>query len=102
MKNQDIIKKINTIVFDKTGTLTAGRPLVKDFICCFDKFKAQQAWKDMDKLMNLLYLAEQNSDHPIAMAIRVSVQSRINKESSQNMKVMRSKNYDGQGIEVEM
>lgn len=103
IKGADIfekIKKINTIVFDKTGTLTSGKPHVKDLISCYDKFKIQNAISNNERLMGLLYLAEVNSEHPVAVAIREAASSKINKSSISEDKVIDSKNIDGEGINV--
>lgn len=77
IKGADIfekIRKIDTIVFDKTGTLTAGKPIVKIITSCHDHFKIKEANPDKNKLLNLLYLSELNSSHPVALALRQKVQ----------------------------
>lgn len=76
IKGADVLEKIlkiNTIVFDKTGTLTSGKPLVKDIISCHEYFKISDAEPDLNKLLQLLFMAELNSEHPIALAIRTTV-----------------------------
>lgn len=52
--------KIDTIVLDKTGTLTEGIPVVTDS-CWLSDPKALY--------LNILYTAEQKSEHPLASAI---------------------------------
>jgi P-type Cu2+ transporter len=72
IKGADVLEKIqniNTIVFDKTGTLTSGKPLVRDLINCAEKFNLQNAIRDNSELYKLAYLAENSSEHPIAIAI---------------------------------
>lgn len=105
IKGADIfekIQKITTVVFDKTGTLTSGKPHVKDIISCHDKFKIQKAISDNDRLLRLLYLAELNSEHPVAAAIRESVGSKIgNPHDSQHI-VVDFQNIDGEGISVQV
>lgn len=53
--------KLDVIVFDKTGTLTMGQPKVIDVI--------PAAGVSEDDLLTLASTVEQNSDHPIALAI---------------------------------
>lgn len=54
--------KINTICFDKTGTLTKGDLEVQSLFYIDEK--------DKDELVKLCLLAEYNSTHPIANAIK--------------------------------
>ncbi|GLQ56619.1 heavy metal translocating P-type ATPase [Devosia nitrariae] len=54
--------KLNVIVFDKTGTLTMGQPKVIDVV--------PAAGISKDHLLALAAAVEENSDHPIALAIR--------------------------------
>jgi Cu+-exporting ATPase len=56
--------KLNTIVLDKTGTLTEGKPKVTDFVTTFG---SQQ--KNELKLLRLVGLVEQQSEHPLAEAV---------------------------------
>ncbi len=53
--------KLHTIVFDKTGTLTAGKPEVTDFVTTHSKNEL--------KLLRLVALVEQQSEHPLAEAV---------------------------------
>lgn len=53
--------KLDVIVFDKTGTLTMGQPKVIDVI--------PASGVSNDELLVLAATVEQNSDHPIAIAI---------------------------------
>ena len=54
--------KLDVIVFDKTGTLTMGQPKVIDIV--------PAPGVGEDELLALAAAIEQNSDHPIALAIR--------------------------------
>lgn len=57
----ELLKKVNVIVLDKTGTITEGKPEVIDI-----------KWLkgDYDALLsNLIFSAEQQSEHPLAEAI---------------------------------
>lgn len=72
IKGGDILEKINgitTIVFDKTGTLTSGTPQVKELILIKEQFKVQEASDNVNLLYYLLYVAENQSEHPLAKAI---------------------------------
>ncbi|PSO48521.1 MAG: copper-translocating P-type ATPase [Cyanobacteria bacterium SW_9_44_58] len=55
--------KLNTIVLDKTGTLTEGKPKVTDFVTTFGS-----QHKNELKLLRLMALVEQQSEHPLAQA----------------------------------
>lgn len=64
IKNIEVLEKIphlTTIVFDKTGTLTIGKPTVTD-IYVTNGFNEKE-------LLSLAYMAEKNSEHPLAQAI---------------------------------
>ena len=52
--------KVDTIVLDKTGTLTEGVPVVTDSYWISD---------DNTRYLDILYTAEQKSEHPLASAI---------------------------------
>jgi len=54
--------KLDVIVFDKTGTLTMGQPKVIDIV--------PAPGVGEDELLALAAAIEQNSDHPIALAMR--------------------------------
>lgn len=60
------MKRVNTVVFDKTGTLTKGRPSVTQMV---------RMGRDADRLMPLLYRAEQMSEHPLAEAVVKYIES---------------------------
>lgn len=108
LKGADIFEKIikiNTIVFDKTGTLTSGKPHVKDIISCADHFKLEGAIKDQTRLLSLLFQAELNSEHPLAVAIRESILKKLNNvapHTTGDSRIIDFKNIDGEGIEVQV
>ena len=56
------VGKVTTVVLDKTGTLTQGKPVVTDVIALADM--------PSDAVLRLAAVAEQGSEHPIALAIR--------------------------------
>jgi len=56
--------KLNTIVLDKTGTLTKGKPSVTDFVTTFGTANQNEL-----KLLRLVGLVEQQSEHPLAEAV---------------------------------
>lgn len=53
--------KVKTVAFDKTGTITKGLPSVTDVIILGDTSK--------DDLLNIAYLLEKKSEHPLAKAV---------------------------------
>ena len=55
------LSKVNTIVMDKTGTLTKGIPQVTDIIPLADL--------DQKEILKLLASLEENSEHPLSVAI---------------------------------
>jgi len=55
--------KVNAIVLDKTGTLTRGTPEVTDLIW------SEGSIADKEKLSNLFFALERNSEHPLADAV---------------------------------
>ena len=104
IKGGDILEKINkvtTIVFDKTGTLTAGTPQVKDFVLISEHFKLIQAMTDKDKLLYFTYLAEKQSEHPLAKAIVKKIEGLIPsmiQDMNKQFKLKDFKNRDGEGV----
>jgi P-type Cu+ transporter len=56
------LEKVNTLVVDKTGTLTEGKPRVTGLYPSFSV--------DQDLLLSVAQALEQNSEHPLAQAIR--------------------------------
>ena len=58
----DTLMELNTVVFDKTGTLTKGIFKVTEVIIRNGFIR--------DEILYYAYLAEANSNHPIADSIR--------------------------------
>jgi Cu+-exporting ATPase len=56
------LEKVDTLVVDKTGTLTEGKPRVTGLYPSFGI--------DQDLLLSVAQALEQNSEHPLAQAIR--------------------------------
>ena len=56
--------KLQTVVLDKTGTLTEGKPSVTDFVTTFGTANQNEL-----KLLRLVGLVEQQSEHPLAEAV---------------------------------
>ncbi|EPE37858.1 copper-translocating P-type ATPase [Candidatus Photodesmus katoptron] len=82
--------KINVAVFDKTGTLTEGKPNVQHIY----SFIA----KNTNHILQLVYSAEQYSEHPLAKAIcNYAVLNKIDLLQSSNFK-----NLEGRGITAEV
>lgn len=64
----EALSKVNTVAFDKTGTLTYGE-------FSLDKVYAQN--KDEDRLLNYALIAEDKSNHPIALSLRKAVNKKV-------------------------
>lgn len=77
--------KISTIVFDKTGTLTKGQPEVIDVV-------------GSDKILNIAYSLELNSEHPLAKAVAT-------RAKDLNIKPQKISNFEsitGRGIKAKI
>jgi P-type Cu+ transporter len=99
------IKSITTVVFDKTGTLTSGAPIVKDFIDLHQTFKFELPQNQQNvtykDLLELTYLCESESEHPLAKAIVEKVkQERQDHESTYILTDF--KNINGEGVTVKI
>ena len=70
----DSLAKTDSVVFDKTGTLTAG-VLTVQHILPAEQFSTE-------KLLELAYIAEYHSGHPIANAVKGYVLERLGKEKT--------------------
>ena len=68
--------QVNTVVFDKTGTLTHGKPEVTSLIKLVSD-KVCPKWL----LLVLVKMAEENSEHPLGLAITRFVAQWMGKES---------------------
>ncbi|KTW29882.1 hypothetical protein T552_01086 [Pneumocystis carinii B80] len=67
----ETVSKITKVVFDKTGTLTLGYMSVNEV-------KISNAWKDLEILWwKLLYISEEESEHPIGKAIRLKAKEEL-------------------------
>ncbi len=55
--------KVNAIVLDKTGTITEGKPVVTDLLW------SNTVKNNQNKLKNVLFVMEQQSEHPLAEAV---------------------------------
>ncbi len=79
------LDQVKTIMFDKTGTLTKGNFVVTKV---FPK-------ENKEEILKMAAIAETNSNHPIAYAIKKAIPLQINLEELQN-----DKEISGKGIEV--
>lgn len=68
----DSLAKTDSVVFDKTGTLTAGVLTVQQVLPA-EQFSTEE-------LLELAYIAEYHSGHPIAVAIKGAIQGQLGKE----------------------
>ncbi|MDP3970619.1 MAG: copper-translocating P-type ATPase [bacterium] len=80
-------RKISTIIFDKTGTLTMGNFGVTDIIVLNDQY-------DNNKLLQIAYSLEKQSEHPIAKGIINEAQ----KNNLSDLQVQDFKVLKGEGI----
>ena len=70
----DSLAKTDSVVFDKTGTLTAGVLTVQQVLPA-EQFSTED-------LLELAYIAEYHSGHPIANAIKGYIQGQLGKEKT--------------------
>ena len=81
--------KVDTVVLDKTGTLTEGVPVVTDSYWISD---------DNIRYLDVLYTAEQKSEHPLASAILCWLEE-------SGAKVCEAENFEsltGRGIRIQV
>ena len=81
--------KVDTVVLDKTGTLTEGVPVVTDSYWISD---------DNTRYLDILYTAEQKSEHPLASAI-------IHWLEDSGAKVCETENFEsltGRGVRIQV
>ena len=81
--------KVDTVVLDKTGTLTEGVPVVTDSYWISD---------DNIRYLDVLYTAEQKSEHPLASAILCWLEE-------SGAKVCEAENYEsltGRGVRIQV
>ena len=81
--------KVDTVVLDKTGTLTEGVPVVTDSYWISD---------DNIRYFDVLYTAEQKSDHPLASAILCWLEE-------SGAKVCEAENFEsltGRGVRIQV
>ena len=81
--------KVDTVVLDKTGTLTEGVPVVTDSYWISD---------DNIRFLDVLYTAEQKSEHPLASAILCWLEE-------SGAKVCEAENFEsltGRGVRIQV
>lgn len=81
--------KVDTVVLDKTGTLTVGVPVVTDSYWISD---------DNIRYLDVLYTAEQKSEHPLASAILCWLEE-------SGAKVCEAENFEsltGRGVRIQV
>jgi cation transport ATPase len=123
IKGGDVLERINnitTVVFDKTGTLTEGSPTVSDLIDVVAKFKPQTSSYSLNKdwdlnnsvssdgngqlnfedYLEVLYLCESSSEHPLAQAIvkKVVEEQPTVESGDRKYNLVDFKNYNGEGV----
>lgn len=78
--------QVNVLITDKTGTLTEGKPTL-DEIISLDNF-------DKHSLLKLAASLNQNSEHPLSMAVL----NEFKKENNEFEKVQNFENISGKGL----
>lgn len=86
----EVAEKIDTIVLDKTGTITEGKPRVTDILV--------NSEISYNKLLQIAYSLEKNSEHPLADAIVKKAED----ENIELLKVEEFKAQNGFGIEAKI
>ena len=82
----EALSNINTIIFDKTGTLTEG---------VFEVIDISPINITKEQLIDLVYLAEYYSNHPVAESIK-----RISNKEVDKSRIGSIKEIEGQGIKA--
>lgn len=81
--------RVDTVVLDKTGTLTEGVPVVTDV--CWVK-------EETESIRDILFTAEQKSEHPLASAIIRWLEER----GAKNCPIDRFESLTGRGVQVQL
>lgn len=91
--------RIDTIVFDKTGTLTVGKPTVTDIVPIESKSINPELDSSGTSIILIASTAEQNSEHPIALAVMKAAQE--HRVSPLALKENAAISYVGSGVSCE-
>lgn len=86
----EVLHKTQVMIFDKTGTITKGEPVVTD-ILTINNFPE-------DKVLEVLYSLENNSQQPLANAI-------VKKAKEVNVKLLKNSEFEsftGKGIKAKV
>lgn len=86
----ELLHKTKTMIFDKTGTITKGKPVVTDIISLDDK--------SHDDIVKIAYALEENSQQPLAFAIR-------NYAKDKSIELLETKDFEaitGKGVKARM
>ncbi len=92
IRNAEVLEycaNIGVIAFDKTGTLTNGKPKVADFLHFLNNSdnsnNSQQ--KNLDFYLKLVWQLEQQSNHPLALAIKDFCKNKITNFHENSIKI---------------
>jgi Cu2+-exporting ATPase len=80
--------KVNAIILDKTGTLTKGKPEVTEL------HWQNKSTSDRQKLIEILFALEQQSEHPLAEAITRHLES----EKVRSIRLTEFESLTGKGV----
>lgn len=88
----ETLSKVDAIIMDKTGTITEGKPHVEDIILCEECNVGKQ------EVLEILYAAEIQSNHPLAVAIVKALEDKVTKKYTH----LESKEVPGKGVSLEI
>lgn len=88
----ETLSKVDAIIMDKTGTITEGKPHVEEIILCEDCSVGKQ------EVLEILYAAESQSNHPLAVAIVKALEDKVTKKYTH----LESMEVPGKGVSLEI
>lgn len=88
----ETLSKVDAVIMDKTGTITEGKPHVEDIILCEECNVGKQ------EVLEILYAAEKQSNHPLAVAIVKALEDKVTKKYTH----LESKEVPGKGVSLEI
>ena len=82
--------QINLVAFDKTGTITEGKPTITNI---------KPYNTTLDKLINITYTIEKNSQHPLAQAITQKLETQ---NTQKNLTIEDFQEIQGKGVKAKI
>mmetsp|Transcript_44542 Transcript_44542/g.51286 ORF Transcript_44542/g.51286 Transcript_44542/m.51286 type:complete len:936 (+) Transcript_44542:281-3088(+) len=90
----EAVSKITDVMFDKTGTLTSGCPQVSDYI----SVHTERQNLDDDLVNTLVYMSEEQSEHPLAKAVVKKFKDEVHQEIASRLTVKDFEVVSGEGL----